>query len=216
MRHHALLPGCLVVLLLLLCAQEISAADEPRGVAKTKHNLTASGPGSIKSSDDKFVCGICHIPHMGNTASPAWSRNKRMVYKTYKSPTAKASIGQPTGASRLCLTCHDGTVAISNPSSSAGALRKKSSLGKIPSGKSNLGTDLSDDHPVSFVYDNALAAKRGELAMPTILQDKVRLDETGQLQCTSCHDAHHDQFGKFLMMENKASALCLTCHTIKG
>jgi predicted CXXCH cytochrome family protein len=32
------------------------------------------------------------------------------------------------------------------------------------------------------------------------------------MQCTSCHNPHNDQFGKFLVMGNSASALCNTCH----
>jgi len=40
----------------------------------------------------------------------------------------------------------------------------------------------------------------------------VKLDGSGQLQCTSCHNAHDDSNGKFLVMSNTASALCRTCH----
>jgi predicted CXXCH cytochrome family protein len=82
----------------------------------------------------------------------------------------------------------------------------------MPAGNSKLGSDLSDDHPISFAYTATLAATRGELANPSTLTGKVKLDSGGQLQCTSCHDAHDDSNGKFLVVPNQASALCQTCH----
>jgi predicted CXXCH cytochrome family protein len=84
----------------------------------------------------------------------------------------------------------------------------------MPAGASNLGTDLSDDHPISFVYNNTLAASDGQLKDPATLNDKVRLDSTGQLQCTSCHDPHNNQYGKFLVEDNRGSALCVNCHNL--
>lgn len=82
----------------------------------------------------------------------------------------------------------------------------------LPTGSSNLRTDLSDDHPVSFVYDSGLASARGELKDPATLTGRVRLDHTGQMQCTACHDPHDNQYGKFLVAQNTASALCVACH----
>ena len=76
-------------------------------------------------------------------------------------------------------------------------------------------TDEEDDHPISFVYDSALAARNGQLSYPSVLRGTpVRLDKLGQLQCTSCHDAHDNQYGKFLVMDNSFSALCTTCHSM--
>jgi predicted CXXCH cytochrome family protein len=83
---------------------------------------------------------------------------------------------------------------------------------KMPRGRSNLETDLSDDHPISFVYDSGLAALNGELNDPDSLDPAVRLDADGMMQCATCHDPHDDLFGKFLVKNNTASALCLECH----
>ena len=87
----------------------------------------------------------------------------------------------------------------------------------LPPGRSNLGTDLGNDHPVSFTYDTSLATQNGELNDPTPLlpanhPSDVSLDKTGMLHCTACHDPHDDTFGKFLVKDNKGSALCITCH----
>ena len=82
----------------------------------------------------------------------------------------------------------------------------------MPAGATNLGTNLSQDHPVSFTYNSALAAANGELSDPATLTNQVRLDSNSQMQCTACHDPHNNQFGNFLVMDNTGSALCATCH----
>jgi predicted CXXCH cytochrome family protein len=82
-------------------------------------------------------------------------------------------------------------------------------------GSASLGTDLSDDHPISFVYDTALAIRDGQLADPATLPKSLPLDETQQLQCTTCHDAHENPYRKFLRMDDRAGALCAACHTIR-
>ena len=75
-----------------------------------------------------------------------------------------------------------------------------------------IGTDLTAYHPVSFNYDTALTALNGQLRDPSTLSQEVRLDPAGQVQCTSCHDAHNNQYGNFLVKDNTASAMCLDCH----
>lgn len=185
-------------------------------VVETRHNLSASGPGSVKAGSETQVCIFCHTPHNSASDAPLWNRfESGAVYTPYDSPTLGANVGQPTGASRLCLSCHDGTMAL-------GMVRSRSAPipfaggATLPSGPSNLGTNLSDDHPVSFRFDAALAAGDGELRDPSALPAAVRLDASGQMQCTSCHDPHDDSFGKFLVMENTASALCVSCHSTTG
>jgi predicted CXXCH cytochrome family protein len=81
---------------------------------------------------------------------------------------------------------------------------------------SSLGTDLSGDHPISFVYSQALVDKLAgtdaALNPPTSLIGKVKLDHNNKVQCTSCHNPHDNQFGNFLVVDNTGSALCLNCH----
>jgi predicted CXXCH cytochrome family protein len=160
------------------------------------------------------VCVFCHTPHDANPTQGIWNHKLPPVtYRLYESSTLQAQLNQPTGSSRLCLSCHDGTLAL-------GALRVPPRGTRIMSGplrgRANLGTDLSDDHPISFVYDIGLVSRRGRLADPQSLPEQVRLDATGQLQCTTCHDGHEDKYGKFLVMDNRGSRLCTTCHRISG
>ncbi|MEW6719741.1 MAG: cytochrome c3 family protein, partial [Thermodesulfobacteriota bacterium] len=183
------------------------------GIVSSRHNLSAGGPGSVKAGTETEICIFCHTPHYGASVAPLWNRySSGATYIPYGSSTAISRPGQPTGASKLCLSCHDGTVALGSIRSRGAPIPMQGGIGVIPPGATRLGTDLSDDHPVSFTYDAGLAAANGQLYNPSTLTGRVRLDENGELQCTSCHDPHNDQYGKFRVMSNSASALCTTCH----
>jgi predicted CXXCH cytochrome family protein len=182
-------------------------------VSTTKHNLSISGPGTVKASSESQICIFCHTPHNAAPNSPLWNRRSTgSVFTPYSSTTAIATPGQPTGASILCLSCHDGTIALGEILSSSTAISMAGGVSTMPVGAGRLGTDLSDDHPISFNYTAALASQRGELVNPSTLTGAVKLDRNGQLQCTSCHNPHDDTNGKFLVMANTRSALCQSCH----
>ena len=184
-------------------------------ILNSKHDLSLTGPGTVKAVTETEVCVFCHTPHRGVGEIPLWNHTlSSATYVPYNSSTLKATVGQPTGSSKLCLSCHDGTVALGMVSSRAQPIQFLGGVTTLPSGHTKLGTDLSDDHPVSFTYDNALTSANGQLKDPGTLTGKVRLDHDRQLQCISCHDPHDNQFGKFLVQNNRASALCLECHGI--
>jgi predicted CXXCH cytochrome family protein len=201
--------GALAFAFVFLCASPVQA-----GIANTKHNLSASGPGTVKAATETQICVFCHAPHNSAPSAPLWNRQTPgSNYTPYTSSTARASAGQPTRSSLLCLSCHDGTIALGNVLSRAAPIPMAGGVSAMPSSSaSRLGTDLSGDHPISIAYTPTLAATRGELANPSTLTGAVRLDSTGQMQCSACHDAHEDPYGKFLVMPNQASALCQVCH----
>ena len=184
-------------------------------IATTKHNLSITGPGPIKSTTEQEICIYCHAPHRARTTvGVLWNReDSTATYTQYQSSSLDAIIGQPTGASKLCLSCHDGTIALGKLVSRPTEIPFAGGIRFLPEGNTKLGTDLSDDHPVSFVYDESLAMENGELASPSTLTNTVKLDRSGQLQCTACHDPHEDSFGGFLVRPNNFSELCVTCHT---
>ncbi len=190
------------------------AVVSSQSIVDTKHNLSVSGPGAVKASTEHEICLFCHTPHNCVPSSPLWNRaNSGATYTTYSSTTMNASPGQPTGSSIMCLSCHDGTVALGQLKSMGATLITFASTTFMPAGiTGNLGTDLRNDHPISFVYDNALAASDGELKEPgSILIPSIKL-ENNQLQCTSCHDAHNSVYGDFLVASTENSALCVACH----
>lgn len=202
------------VAMLMTAAAVVAWAD----VGSSKHNLSASGPGTVKALGEPQICVFCHAPHNAMPSAPLWGRRgSSAIYTPYSSSTARGNMGQPTGASLLCLSCHDGTIALGDLVGRATPVAMAGGVTTMPAGVGRLGTDLGDDHPVSIAYTAALAAQRnGELVHPATLTGRVKLDATGQMQCTSCHDAHDNTNGKFLVVPNTASALCTTCHVKPG
>ena len=196
------------------CSYSLFGAES---VISSKHNLSISGSGDIRATMESEICLFCHTPHRATGMQPLWSHTlSDATYIPYDSSSIKAAVGQPSGASKLCLSCHDGTVALGMVSSRPAPIEMRSGITTLPSGSMRIGTDLSDDHPISFTYDSALVTANGQLRDPNLLRQKVRLDHNNQMQCTSCHDPHNNEFGKFLVQNNHASGLCIECHSMNG
>ncbi len=208
--HARLFIGVVVIGIVTLAPP----AEAMTSIANTVHNLTPTGPGTFRAPETTGLCVYCHTPHNASPQSALWNRElSGVIYQLYESTTLKAQVKQPTGSSRLCLSCHDGSLAMGN-------LRVPPKGGQptlgVLTGKAVLGTNLSGDHPISFVYDGALTANRGELVDPLSLTKTTPLDRNGELQCNSCHDAHEDRRPNFLRMDTRYGALCTTCHKMNG
>ncbi|MHC1706614.1 MAG: cytochrome c3 family protein [Bacteroidales bacterium] len=186
-----------------------------QSIVNTVHNLSASGPGEIKATTESEICVFCHTPHYSKAKSQLWNRQDPgltyTLYNTATSSTLHANPGQPDGASILCLSCHDGTIALGNVMSRSREISFARGITTLPSGKSNIGKDLSNDHPVSFEYNTSLAALNPEIKDPASLSGLVKL-ERGKMQCTSCHDPHKNLTTDFLVATTEYSTLCLHCH----
>lgn len=162
-------------------------AGRESNIGMTKHNLSAGGPGITKSATETQICVFCHTPHGSDNSqgpTPLWNKTlSGATYTPYSSSSLDAlaiqgaSAGQPLGSSKLCLSCHDGVMAIGN----VRVLRGQSAIigggtdVSMPSGVGVstgytrlLGTDLTNDHPVSVTFDAALADRDGELRRPTM------------------------------------------------
>ncbi len=193
------------LLALLLLAAPAARAGGPGGeVVGSKHDLSVRGPGAIRATSESNPCVFCHVSHSGLSNRP----DLTAVHQPYESSTMVARVGAPTGATRICLSCHDGTIAVGQTRRG----RIDTTLAFIPAGSpANLGTDLRRTHPVSFrpVSDGS--------THPPIPGDPVHLDKGGQVQCTSCHDPHRENgdpvLKKFLVKPAQRSALCLSCHS---
>jgi len=173
-------------------------------VAGTDHDFSPAQDGSM-------ACQFCHTPHMAMAGTPLWNHKlSDKIYDIYWSTSLDANVGQPTGSSKLCLSCHDGTVALGS------TLRGSGGKTYMPPGSSNLGTDLSDDHPISFVYSADLSDKDHQIRTPDSLPEEFHLDKYGELQCVTCHDPHDNTFDNFLVASNLRSNLCIKCHDLDG
>lgn len=180
-------------------------------VRNTKHNFSANSssytvtgtiPGSdqtarnVVATSETQVCVFCHTPHGAtNTQGPLWNRKVAgqgytQNYIMYDSSTLDAkqvqgALNQPGGSSKLCLSCHDGTVAIGNvnvlngteySSTAQTTSNIATNTAFMPTGTTGgefggftrkLGTDLGNDHPISVSYNATLAGRDGELRTPT-------------------------------------------------
>jgi hypothetical protein len=221
-RSRKIAAGALIVM--------AAAAAAFGGVADTVHNLSVTGPGAIKSPTETQICVFCHSPHNANPNAPLWNHSLSAVanYKMYWSSTMKAypSAGaapQPDGASKLCLSCHDGTIALGAVGGRATPIVVSGGPTMPSTAPGYLGTDLSGSHPVSFVYDNALAVARNAaggmpLFLPSTRTDPdVKLDAQKKMQCTTCHDPHDDSNYRAGMVPHfyvkpTWSETCLSCH----
>ncbi len=193
----------LFITLLMIIPKEITSQT----IITTKHNLSISSPGTIKATSESEICIFCHSPHKSRPRAPLWNKNIAGTnYILYNSSTFDATQGQPDGSSILCLSCHDGTIALGEIASRPFPIEMTGQL----AGESNLTTDLSNDHPVSFVYDALLATTDGQLKTPPL--PTIELDNNSKLQCTSCHDPHKDVYSNFLITTNEFSNLCFICH----
>lgn len=221
---HVCLAASLAVILLFLYSTTLYAAPK-EDILRTKHNLSVSGSGNVRANTESRVCVFCHTPHRaGNTGyqPPLWNRElSKVYYDVYQSSALQAGpLGQPDGTSRLCLSCHDGTIAIGKVNNLWGRSQQIPLTGTagddtMPHGAGErsgftrrLGSSLSNDHPVSYRYDASLAAADGELRIPPNQYVRARipgepqaplpLDEAEKVQCTTCHNPHLANADKFL------------------
>jgi predicted CXXCH cytochrome family protein len=213
----------------LLVATALWSVQPLAAIKNTKHDLSAgNSTATVKASTEAQICVFCHVPHNSSTIAPLWNHtNTSYNYKLTElygtgSSSMTATMGQPNGSSLLCLSCHDGTIALGSLVTN-GPVTMAGGVTTMPVGASNFNHDLSNHHPVSFPYTNTSKSKTGNtLAAATSLgskgtagTEKVKL-ESGQMQCMSCHDAHDNTILKFLVKSNDKSALCQTCHLNAG
>lgn len=198
------------------------------GVSETKHNFSSPtySPNAYFYSA-RQVCVFCHTAHNSDLTNPAplWNHeNSAETYNMYNSNTMDMSrTPQPNKGSLVCLSCHDGTIAINSLNnvpgpSGAGTYGTPGGSALDGSGKltsaSNayIGIDLQDDHPVGVIYDqskdNDFYIKTGN---PLLYPDKL-LSDGLYVECNSCHNPHDDTYSNFLVESNANSALCGRCH----
>lgn len=227
------------VLMAFLLIGFITSVSAQSNIRATKHNLSSSGTGSVKATTETQVCVFCHTPHGASISgkAPLWNRtvNAAQTYTRYTSSSLDANnitdgfSAQPGGSSVLCLSCHDGMIALGNVNVLNGVAGPPSITGltgTMPTGSGvntgftrNLGTDLSNDHPISITYNDALAVADGEMTRlstadpkqqntaasgtagrligirssgykPLLPLEPTHATNAGQVQCATCHDPH--------------------------
>ena len=163
------------------------------------------------------ACLYCHAPHSGIKEGPLWSQTlSTKTYTTmYSSNTAQNTGAQPSlgSDSNLCLSCHDGTVALGQT---------------VPYGMLTMSAAISSpldkleaSHPFSLTVTPpadavSLVASLHSTGQTADQTKAVKLIK-GNVECTSCHEPHRQAIDKyslnFLVRDNRKSGLCLSCHT---
>jgi predicted CXXCH cytochrome family protein len=142
------------------------------GIVNSKHDFSAA------TWSDKEICKPCHTPHNADVSITGRLWAHTLSTQTYvyhggsatndgstrgEASTGAAAQSDMDGATRLCLSCHDGTVALDSFMGKNGASDGKfigDADGQHGAPTANLGNgavanDLSNDHPVGYkaVYD---------------------------------------------------------------
>ncbi|ALC17176.1 putative multiheme cytochrome c [Desulfuromonas soudanensis] len=165
------------------------------------HNLSNRNDGTTlhATNGEDRICVFCHTPHGSSPQTPLWNRpnlaNPDASYPLYAGALVIKAIGgpakydysvqYPNGASRMCLSCHDGVTAVGKVLNGADL----ATLTMPPNGI----VDLSKSHPISFVYNAAVLTGLNPANYQLPVTDaKVPRDAESRMQCTTCHDPHLD------------------------
>ena len=204
------------------------------------------------------ICKVCHVPHSHGevdhnskgrgSVGLLWARDtSASTYRMYSEAQTTDSnfIGfidvtqaaEPDGTSKLCLGCHDDTIALSDFTENVDATDIANTSTKtlsqfaadsdavIPRFMSGSDKDLAQTHPISVIYDSSkfhnghtrLAGEGTTMGSGTIgdmLEGYTGTTGTGKVQCATCHDVHNEEAlgDPLLRVDNAGSALCRTCH----
>ncbi len=192
------LRNVLIVAVAVLAVNVTGAFAE--GLAGSDHDFS----GSVWSGGE--ICLPCHTPHNSDTT---------MGYLWNHAYPDDASFTKHEGAtlqsySLMCLGCHDGQTAIDSVGGATG--------GTVVSGSENIGTDLTDDHPVGIPYPSGAYSRYAPTTMgwggaqPGVGDFLPLFGPSNQIECTTCHSPHAGDTDYFLRIDNTGSALCITCH----
>lgn len=233
----------------------VLGADDP--ILGSKHDFTGLNAragvvamAGVAFSDYGYSCVYCHIPPEEAGAIPSdfggidgWNRyvpavENYQLYSATGSHTLDTKPGTPNPISMLCLSCHDGTMAVDmvvfppatfDPTTdSAMHMRINAednieSCGKCHNGSvahdisvKVIGTDLRNDHPISMQYaglgfadPDFRPAPNPDASNNRVFSNGVKL-YNGYVECMTCHNVHDPS--KELLLRENAERLCLTCH----
>ncbi len=217
--------------LVVTAALSIATGAMALSIVGTDHDLS-SGTGVAFKSNTTQVCVFCHTPHNSAQTRALWNRtNPTTSFALYTSGAniesndwyvdSATRLLPSSSPSLLCMSCHDGATsltALSVPPLQAGShtpLTIGGATNTYIAGTSgaNLTNNLTNDHPISIVYEKARVAFPATLK--TVTNGAVGglpLAKGENLECNTCHNVHDNAYAPFLRISNDASALCTACH----
>jgi hypothetical protein len=135
------------------------------GIIGGPHDLRGLSGVALDGGASGRVCAFCHTPHHAATTGadylPLWSRATDSA--SFTTPYASATIDalelnestsdKAIGPTRLCMSCHDGTIAPDQHyASNGGATVLSGDTFASGAGVGAGAAGLSNDHPVGFSY----------------------------------------------------------------
>ena len=156
------------------------------GIAGSRHNLGAYGVHFRADNADgnggtTEICVFCHTPHHGGSHAPLWAKGTQSTtYTAYGTTVAGTFVADSDigGVTLACLSCHDGVNTIDTlvnaPGKGNDGANNTNRIDMnwtftedgntvsdiIGSTRLNIGTDLSNDHPISIAYQVNKASLR--------------------------------------------------------
>jgi hypothetical protein len=217
------------ILAAVLCTSfAANAARAPKSaVFGSPHDFKTAYGGASYS-----LCNYCHIAHKFGSAPTGpgyllWNHTLSSVssYGVYTSDSMRstpADLGGQMTVSNLCLSCHDGTVAINSWYESPSFSYTGPTTAMMP--EDHTARDLTKQHPINFTYPDATTAAAIGL-QPAADQNSIDGNGnvplfSGRMQCATCHDAHagptvsHLFFRAFpsTPAQTTTGSFCVYCH----
>lgn len=244
---------------LVLMASAVIAGTAPgTGISLTPHDLSSLGGGVLwgdtaEQAGLDRICIYCHAPHhtikpadaatVGVNYVPLWNHTLTtttswtMYSNGAEEPSdgnhasyAEANAVEPGGISKLCLSCHDATVATNAYGTAQTCPTSTGAADKtfVTTNCNVIGYngDLTNHHPIGFDYasaqvsDDEIEPITSSLGVYTIGQLLWYNSSVGadSMECSTCHDVHNSKNAgeKFLWVSDAQSGLCLSCHLGKN
>lgn len=215
---------------------------------------SAAVVGEFYDPNESEICIFCHTPHNSVAGQKfLWNRKtdvnspNQNTFALYSSPTlTSAALGAViSDVSKMCMSCHDGVTALNSmanartvltggPTDQAfstnlyygefGVWGPNIGEGDVMQLGTNPGTNLRNDHPISFSYTAAQGQDSTGLKSISNPQAQGLVfwgPNSDQIECVTCHDPHinynpayggNPALAKFLRRSNASSNLCFACH----
>lgn len=207
----------------LLAPPGAIAAD----ITNTAHDFTSTGPNATFQGAGS-LCITCHTPHKSTQSVLLWNHTLSTTAMTFGNnatttagTTLPTNIGNWSGSTKLCLSCHDGTVNV-------GSLIVGTAWGNvaITNTAKIIGPNLAGNHPVAVPYPNPGTGAYNGITTAAVSTDYVPAATAGAsiklfadpttaqkgIECASCHNPHKNATTDKKFLRVLHASLCTTCH----
>src|SRR5512138_530798 len=146
-----------IVVLLMSAIGVVGQSSFKTMLLNTRHDFSVKSSTTIRASSEDKSCTFCHATHDSMPSVPLWNHNATTAAPAiYSSTTLRSTVTPATAAdsSKLCLSCHDGTIALGDTVNNGLIPFIQGASYKLPtSSASNLNNAVgfSDDHPFAFI-----------------------------------------------------------------